>query len=263
MSKDNKQNTKYIGFIDSDDLISQNYYEILITTLKNHNTLIAKTKNIIKFSNINYVKDKIKSNNFIKNNSYVFDTTKNLAYKTEPFRGVYDISLFKTLRFPNVRNGEDVPFGICANAIAKYIAFSKDAIYLYRQRKDSLSGLNNQSKMTYEGFIGFEYIYNFFKENDLLTKYTIPNDMIKPKLKHDLENPNYFNDLFNMVKSWNLSKDILNKNPSFKMVLESKNLNEYLTKVRTLKDKWKQNFKIKFNKKQKIIKLFGKVFYQK
>lgn len=254
------KDTEYIGFVDSDDVIDKNYYSILIDTLKTHNTLIAKTKNIIKFSS---KIPNVKISN--KNKSYIYDTTKNLAYKTEPWRGIYHISLFTKLRFPNIRNGEDVPFGICANVLAKYIAFNKNAVYFYRQHKASLSSLNanNKIKIQDESFSGFKYIYYFFHENNLLHKYTIPTDMIKPKLKIDLENPQYLSNLQKALLSWDIPKYVLNKNPVLKIALESKNLEEYLKKVRTPKEKWKQNFRIKFNKKEKIVKLFGITFFQR
>lgn len=140
----------YIGFIDSDDVIANNYYSLLIDTIKKHDTLVAKTKNIVKFS-VNI--PNITINN--KNNSYKYNTTTNLAYKTEPWRGIYHISLFKSLRFPNIRNGEDVPFGICINALAKMISFNKNATYFYRQHNASLSSLSaNNVSMEDEGFKG-------------------------------------------------------------------------------------------------------------
>ncbi|RDU62469.1 glycosyltransferase family 2 protein [Helicobacter sp. MIT 14-3879] len=255
----------YIGFVDSDDVVSISYFENLIYCLEQNRTKMVKTKNVYKFYDEKYDKN-IFSYVSINKRGFIKDLSKNLSYKTEPWRCVISMDLMEILRFPNVRNGEDVAFGICANALVKKVAFCKTARYFYRSRKGSLSNqINNldiNRNFTTNDFYGFKFIYEFFKRYNLLDKYTIPIDMIRPNFKYLINNEGYFVALKELIFSFNLTQIELNSNPAFKIILDSNNAKEYYYKTMNFKEWYKNNFRIKFNKREKTIKLFGKILFQ-
>lgn len=239
-------------------MIAKDYYQNLIYCLEQNATLIAKTKNIYRFYDENYDSDIFTSMRHA-NKGYTKDLSKNLAYKTEPWRAVFDISLFATLRFPPIRKGEDVPFGICANALSPKVAFCKSAIYFYRNRLHSLSNnlKTHLPKAESFDFSGFDFVVDFFKQHKLL-KYRIPVDMIRPSYQYLLQNPAYFTALKKQVQSCNLDSAQLANNPTLQIILQCNNAEEYISKTATFKEYWKMNFRLKFNKREKILKLFGK-----
>ena len=193
-------------------------------------------------------------------------TSKNLAYKTQPWRYIYRFyGALRELDFPNLRAGGDVPFGICANALGEKIAYVKDVKYFYRNRIGSLSKKTENPKQdsTNYDFAGFKFIYEFLKSKNLLSKYKLPTDMITKPLSFLRENPKYFYELQSLIRSWHttLSPKERKINPIFDIILESKTPQEYFKKSIPLRDFIKYNFRIKLNKHEKFIKLFGKILY--
>lgn len=227
---------------------------------------MAKSKDLFRFYDENYSKD-IFTYTASASKGYVRDLSKNLAYKTGPGLCVVDIELMKDLRFPSIRSGEDVPFGICLNAMALKVAFTGSARYFYRNRIGSLSNQRaletpTTNELDKHSFEGFAFVYRFFKARNLLDKLRIPDDMIRPGRRFMLEHPSYFIALKSLVTSWNLTPQALKMQPSLKAVLESSDGLEYLNKTMSLREWWKINFRIKFNKREKTIKLFSKILYQ-
>ncbi|MDE6886969.1 MAG: glycosyltransferase family 2 protein [Helicobacteraceae bacterium] len=261
----NKDGRDYIGFVDSDDVISSSYFENLIYCLEKTKSKIAKTKNIYKFYDEKYDKY-IFSYTSINKRGFVKDLSKNLSYKTEPWRCVISMDIMKYLRFPNMRNGEDVPFGICANVLVKNVAFCKTARYFYRRYRGSLSNQTNnlciKQNFNINDFYGYNFIYEFFKRHNLLDKYTIPTDMIRPNLRFLLDNESYFIALKELIISFNLTPMELKVNPIFKIILDSNNAKEYYYRTMSFNEWYKNNFRVKLNREEKTIKFFGKTLFQ-
>lgn len=115
-------------------------------------------------------------------------------------------------------------------------------------------------------------MYQFFKKHNFLETYRMPIDMIRPNKAFVLENPAFFRDLKNLIQSYRnealsgktsgLSDKALLLNPVLKAILESSNEKEYINKTMTLKERWKENFRVKMNRREKIVKLFGITFFK-
>ena len=270
----------YLAFVDSDDVISSDFYENLIYALESNNAKLVKIRHLKKFYDENYDKS-IFLETKKKEKGSIKDLSKNLAYKTEPYRFVCDIEVFldSTFRFPEFRTGEDVPFGICLNAWAKDVVFVDSATYFYRNRFGSLTKQKQEkpestkanANVSYK-FEGFDFVYQFFKKHNFLETYRMPIDMIRPNKVFVLENPAFFRDLKNLIQSYRnealsgktngLSDKALLLNPVLKAILESSNEKEYINKTMTLKERWKENFRVKMNRREKIVKLFGITFFK-
>ncbi len=261
-SSKNKQQTEYIGLVDSDDVIAKDYYENLIYCLESHNVSIAKSRDICVFNDSNY--DKSIFNVMQQKEVGIIRRVKssNLTSKIDPWRSVFRASLLKDLRFPPVRFAEDVPFGVCANVMAKKIALTKSARYFYRIRSNSLTKNTHPPQ---EFFNAFEFIYNFFLENDLLHTYILPTHILRPSESYEYlaKNSNYFNELQKFILSLDIESSVLSRNKVLYMALNANNLDEFLQKTQSFKEWRRDNFRISINKKHKIIKLFGKTLYKK
>lgn len=260
-SAQNTQETVYIGLVDSDDLIAKDYYENLIYCLETNNTQIAKSRDICVFYDddynpliFNYKTEKEKG--VIRKVE-----SKNLTDKIDPWRSVFEASLLKNLRFPPVRFAEDVPFGVCANVMAKNIALTKSARYFYRIRQGSLTKKKHPPQ---EFFNAFAFIYNFFKENDLLHVYVLPTHILRPAQDYEYlaQDSNYLQLLQDFIKSLNIESSVLDKNRVLNIALKAKTLDEFLSKTQSFKEWRRKNFRISLNKKHKIVTLFGRTLIE-
>lgn len=256
-SSQNKQETMYIGLVDSDDVIATDYYWNLIYCLEVNDAQIAKSRDICVFSDDNY-NQSIFNFKAVQEKGIVRKVeSKNLTDKIDPWRSVFKASLLKDLRFPPVRFAEDVPFGVCANVMAKNIALTKSARYFYRMRQGSLTKKKHPPQ---EFFNAFAFIYNFFKNNDLLEVYVLPTHILRPDQSYEYlaKDSNYLQLLQDFIRSLDISPNVLDKNKVLKIALQAKTLDEFLSKTQSFKEWRRKNFRISLNKKHKIITLFGK-----
>lgn len=259
-SSHNAQATEYIGFVDPDDVIAKDYYENLIYCLESNNTMIAKSRDIYVFKDINY-DCKIFEDIQTKEKGIIRKvTSSNLASKIDLWRCVFKIPLLKDLRFPAVRFAEDVPFGVCANVLAQRIALTKTARYFYRMREGSLTKKHHPPQ---DFFVAFAFIYHFFLKHNLLLTYTLPTHIIRPSIDYDFfqNEDEYFLQLKDFLTSLDIEPKVLNKNPVLKVALQTDNVQDFLKKTQTFKEWRRNNFRIHLNKKQKIIRFFGKTLY--
>lgn len=260
-SPQNKQDTMYIGLVDSDDVIAMDYYENLIYCLEVNNTQIAKSRDICVFYDDNY-NPSIFNAKAVQERGIVRKVeSKNLTDKIDPWRSVFKASLLKDLRFPSVRFAEDVPFGVCANVMAKNIALTKSARYFYRMREGSLTKKKHPPQ---EFFNAFAFIYNFFKDNDLLQIYVLPTHILRPDQSYEYlaKDSNYLKLLQDFIHSLDIAPNVLDKNRVLKIALQAKTIDEFLSKTQSFKEWRRKNFRISLNKKHKIITLFGKTLLE-
>lgn len=261
-STQNTQDTAYIGLVDSDDVIAKDYYANLIYCLEANNALIAKSRNICVFHDDNYNKEIFTKTQEREKGVMRKVTSKKLTDKIDPWRSVFCASLLKDLRFPPVRFAEDVPFGVCANVLAKEIALTKSAIYFYRLRANSLTKKTHPPQ---EFFNAFAFIYNFFKKHDLLHTYILPTHILRPSQSYEYlaKDSNYLALLQEFIHSLGIESSVLAKNKVLDSALKAKTLDEFLAKTQTFKEWRRKNFRISLNKKHKIITLFGKTLYNR
>ena len=175
-------NGEYIGFVDSDDFVDNDYFKNLYNTAIKYNAEIAVagivkhkkylTKTLVKYSRENFVTDlriKIKT---------CFDTSKNFFYV---FNKIYKKNLFQSydLKFPEGQFYEDILFSIKALYYSDSLVSVPQVFYHYNQRANSIinSGKNKNTKIK-DKAIAYQQLQMFCFEHKIelpehLNYYTV------------------------------------------------------------------------------------------
>lgn len=201
---------EYIGFVDSDDFISLNFYKILYDALNETNSDLSFCK-VEKFLNIQDIKEDLNSYipkeynsiNFIEEFTYAKDT----VYCVVVWNKLYKKYLWNTLRFPEGKICEDEFVWYKCIFNSKKICEVDLAMYYYFIREDSiinksynefplkkeiayLEALEDRIKFSKENKLN-----NFLKRtleyrNKLLRKIyiTTPKDKVPLYIKEQLKN---------------------------------------------------------------------------
>lgn len=249
----------YIGFVDSDDIIAWDYFDRLIACMNTHQTPIAKSRNIVRFDNTNAHKIALGGgqNKFrFLHKTFVTQTNNdNINSRIEVYRILYRCHFVESLRFCEVRLCEDLSFNTLCNALAKNIAYTRQARYFYRQREGSLM---KKYKYLYDDCLkNFAWLLERFIAYNLLDSYKIPLDLVKniPQDSADL----HFDNLRKLIASYNLNDEILRKNPQLKAILDSANYAEFsLCFKNKPKERFRQLFRFNIRKSGIHIRIFGK-----
>ena len=109
-------NSDYIGFVDSDDVIALDYYENLIYCLESHakqGIMVAKSFNIYRFKHEDY-----KSDIFAYRRWKSRGGITRKGSKIASWLALYRAPFLEHLRYSNARLGEDITFGNIVNALA-------------------------------------------------------------------------------------------------------------------------------------------------
>ncbi len=163
-----KATGEYLGFVDSDDYVKENMFELLyekaikedadyltcdfINTYDNHEKEDSLTLGM-KRINGNYKKDGLLSplyawSKFVKRDFYInsgLEFSEGLWY-------------------------EDLPVTTSLFALANKVSYLNEAVYYYRQRSGSIMNSSYSPKM-YDIFEALERVYKSFEERDLLNEY--------------------------------------------------------------------------------------------
>jgi glycosyltransferase involved in cell wall biosynthesis len=133
---------EYVGFVDSDDWISENYFESLYSAAKKHDADIAATSCVCmvfpdgrtSLKNVGFKRAGIMCGKMRRAGVVIASGMScNKIYRAEFLRK-------NKIRFPDGRSrGEDNPVTIIAMALANKIATVIDATYFYLQRGNSLA----------------------------------------------------------------------------------------------------------------------------
>ena len=177
---------EYITFVDSDDFLDKNYYELLYNTAKEYDSDIVNTSNILRYNNgeISYyycnvhrflTDDDKKKGLFIKFNSNItlenFLLDNKEMFTTNPVNKIYsrDFLIKNNLFFmENTKLGvsEDADFILRLLMHSPSISFNNNAIYYYRctpnsslnsARHNYLSGINSIEHMNNSIYYAKEY----------------------------------------------------------------------------------------------------------
>ena len=250
----NPQNSDYIGFVDSDDVVAVDYFANLIYCLKSHkNIMVAKSYNIYHFKHWDYDKAI-----FTRRLWKTRGMTTRKSGRNEAWRALYRAEFLRNLRFPNVRLHEDKTFGSIVSALAGKIAFTISSRYFYRDREGSL--LREYRYICDEQFANFAYMLENFAKFDLLKTNAIKIDLVENM------GAEWFEKLQNLVRGYNFSETILRMNPNLRAILEANSYAEFHTKIakaKPLKERVRRNFRIDIRLYKIYIKLFGKVLVDK
>ena len=153
-------NGKYIGFVDSDDYIENDMYEVLYNTIKNNNADIS----IVSFyemykDKLIGVRDSGKLEIFNK-----LEALKELLIDTRiqsyAWNKLFKRELFSDLKFPTGKNFEDIATTLLLFEKCDKIVLFEKPKYYYLRRDDSIVGVRNSKTYTdYLEVIYDKYLY--------------------------------------------------------------------------------------------------------
>lgn len=231
---------KYIYFIDSDDFIDENYIKKLVEAKKKYKCNLVCNYNILKYYGKNHKKNKfLKKLDLIPTNQiFSIDDKKIKDIPISPCCKIYETKFLidNNIKFIENLRFEDFYFYNILKTQAKKIVFINDTTYFYRQNENSfMHGFYKKNQMDDAVFI-VEKLYEYYKNNNLLDKYSIPFKWINKFFKKQ-NNKNRF---FTLVKSVFLkmgedvakNKNIYNKKDlnTFNFIINSKNYLSYKIK---------------------------------
>lgn len=163
---------EYIGFVDSDDYISKDMYEILLKEIKNNSADIS----IIGVSKVYNNGEK----HFVGPKIGNMVMTASDAFKYINLPGYFDIAawnkltkktLFKNVRFPeNEKVSEDYPVAFALIARAKKIVYNSKPCYLYCQHQGTLSSKVSDAKYRYTKDM-LQFVKNTYPEDTFFALY--------------------------------------------------------------------------------------------
>ena len=126
----------FIGFVDSDDWLDVNMYEVLLETILKNNCDIISCGYCVEYKNKSY---KVCLENQVINNKDIikkYYAEKNVPYA--PWMRLYKKYIWKDLEFPKGKIYEDVFVILDSFLKADTIVSISDCLYHYRQRKSSI-----------------------------------------------------------------------------------------------------------------------------
>lgn len=187
---------EYIYFIDGDDFIDDDYIEKLVEAMEKHKTDIVCNNKILKY----YEDDKSKNSfikresNFILNKKFDFDEKIARTVMTSSCCKLYKTDFLRenNLYFPEKLRFEDFAFLHLLKTKVKTISFIYNSTYYYVQRKNSIIHKYKEKSDQLDSIYIIKYIYNFYKENNLLNKFTIPFAWVKKFFKRQNDKQKYF-----------------------------------------------------------------------
>ena len=219
---------EYIGFVDSDDYINENYFYELYSTSKKYNSDLTKTENIEIYSKNYERKTNLKSQNeTIEEGLYKFSIADfinsiNISKQTNTkivttvwsklFRR--EFILKNNIKFNSIRNGEDLCFVLTVLAFNPVIAINNKAIYNCVQRNDAEVNVANKDYIGNIIEISNESLKAYYQNNRKYIGYvfdiiiymiynTINNLYSKEALKKE------YNRIYELLKNMNLNKNDL------------------------------------------------------
>ena len=169
---------KYLSFLDADDYIENNLFEIAINKLKENDAQIF----ILGRSYLYGHKKEVK---YSKDIEIVMDSKEALDkmnmfqyYDVAVWGKVYERDLFKGIEFPKGKLCEDWYTTYKVIAKADRVVYNSTPLYVYRQREYSITHSNN-IKINREPIYASKEVFEFIRNNypdilpNALTKYVI------------------------------------------------------------------------------------------
>lgn len=225
---------EWISFIDSDDIVVENYVEIIFSIIRNYHLDIVmfrylpfKAEEYLdnRLSKITFNKDSFKS--ISKNDA--MDALFDGNYTNYSWNKVYKKSLFDKILFPVGKNFEDV-ITTCklidkASTFGKY----KGILYFYRQRKGSILNATDPNKkllQIHDSIQARIIQLNFFNTHkydylDEVANHWIMKDCmdyISYLYEHALSKNDFYYKVVNILENYPISK----KYDSRKQILKLK-----------------------------------------
>lgn len=229
----------YIYFLDSDDYISNDFLEPMYNKAIENNADIVFNDNIISFDERNKNKTKQVIREKLDNGIYYIDSEFINKRYINP---VVWSKLYKKSKI--TENNIYFPIGLISEDAYFYYAllpFLKKAVqinngtYYYRERQGSLTH-QKVKKYSYDSIRIFELIYNFYKKNNLLGKYTLPYRLIAYRSTQNGEYSKYRKEVLKMIDKLHLDINKMQEDYKLNLLLKSKNRLTY--SFRKIFKKW-------------------------
>lgn len=199
-----KARGKYIAFVDSDDYVDKEMYQILIKNLIHYNSQIVCCPIKIKFANYTKIKKEIQGIKIFDSFGAIKDVLNqggSLDYAA--WNKVYMASLFSDIRFPKGKIYEDMHIMPIIFSKCKQIIQIDKPLYYYRQREKSITSSAFSKKnfdiiSAYESILTFLYKYDDSLYQIALQEFLIAKfDLIYKYLISDI---NEYNLMINKIK---------------------------------------------------------------
>ena len=211
----------YIGFIDSDDYVEEDYYEKLINSIYNEQADIA-------ICDIKMINDNNKSEEIHKGCNGKISTINiiNNGIAASPCNKLFKKELIIKYPFIEGRINEDIAAIIPAIVHAKKVSYVPNNYYYYIQRKNSTQNSNFNDKR-FDIFYTVDECLDRIKDtkdyNDI-SQAIIYNQLIAlllyvfPKIKDSKQRKHYLKKYYELIKKYDINNNLyyqefLNKNP--------------------------------------------------
>lgn len=221
---------KYIAFVDSDDWIDLNYYEILHTQLSNNKASIVASGVALSYKDH---EDILKYNS--KPGLYTSEEALQTIQNNEGFLAVawnklYLKELFQNIRYPFgiIHEDEFVTYRLISKA--SKLVLCPDVLYHYRQRKGSIMTEGNCEKE--------KYVLNAYLERIKLFKEQYPSLYLKDKYLFCLACIHIFN-LASEQKNLKVMLEVINKRKKITFSISEMLRLSIKAKMYVIVSKWK------------------------
>ena len=234
-------NGKYITFIDSDDIIKEDYIEYLYNLIKKYNTQVSICSYSVSMENGKKIDNGKGYNEKKLTKIETLDRMLNEeGFTVSACSKLYDIELFNNIRYPKGKLCEDNGTTYKLFDKVDYIAYGNESKYFYFKRNGSIMRSNfNERK------------FDMIELTDEMCDYL---DLNYPELKNSIERRRFysrFNVLRQMVVSKNLDDKLIKKEDEI---------------IKWIKDRKKEIMKNpKSSKRDKLALIclcFGKRFFE-
>jgi len=156
---------KYVTFIDSDDIVSKQYLELLYKAIIDNNCEVSICNDTMFFDGeeVNYIKNDNAS--IYSGRDAVFGIYDSYKVPVTAWGKIYLRDLFNGIRFPRGRIHEDnfvVPIILY---LSKKVCLLECSLYWYRQRKDSIMGQPFSIKR-YDVLFATDHCIQYFEDKN-------------------------------------------------------------------------------------------------
>ena len=206
---------KYISFIDSDDYITDNFYENMLNTIKKENADIAICDIKTVYEDTNY----IQISPCFSNDLFCLENVINSGLAASACNKLFKKELISKNLFEVGKVNEDIAVVIPALVNAKKIAYAKDAYYFYIQHAGSIQNSSFSDKR-FDIFAGVETTLERIKDcnnYETLKEHLVYNQLITLflfviiKEKSKKKRKNIIKKYHELAKQYNIeqNKDLL------------------------------------------------------
>lgn len=163
---------EYIAFVDSDDWIEEDMYQILYNTSVKYDADVVECDIFFIYNHVDNINKCINGETQIGNRDFALERIMKIPSSNFVYNKLYKRYTFKNLRFPNAKRFEDVyiTYKIILKT-EKYIYINSKKYY-YFIRENSLSHMKNYSTELLEAIYSQEERFYSLKKN-VVPKYII------------------------------------------------------------------------------------------